>query len=138
MDDRMRVSDSDREAVTAKLRDNYAEGRLTSDELDERVTAALHAKTYGDLRALTTDLPGPAPVPPRTAARPSPGGPPVRRHRHRPPVLLLGLIALLVFLASGGSWALSGFLRLIVMFWLVMILVRIVLGLITRLGRRYR
>jgi hypothetical protein len=145
MDDRMRVSDADREAVTAKLRDHYAEGRLNSDELDERVTAALHAKTYGDLRALTTDLPGPAGVPPRTMARPSSGGPPPWRHgppqwrhRHRPPVLLLGLIALLVVLASGGSFVLFGFLRLIVMFWLVLVLVRVVFGLITRLGRRYR
>jgi hypothetical protein len=145
MDDRMRVSDADREAVTAKLRDHYAEGRLTSDELDERVTAALHAKTYGDLRALTTDLPGPAGVPPRTMARPSSGGPPPWRHgppqwrrRHRPPVLLLGLIALLVVLASGGSWLLFGFFKLILLFWVASILVRTVFGLIYRRGHRYR
>jgi len=144
MDDQMRVSDAERETVTAKLRDHYAEGRLTSDELEERVTAALHAKTYGDLRALTSDLPGPAGVPPRTMERPSfdgprswRHGPPQWRHRHRPPVLLFALIALLVVLASGGSFVLFGFLRLIVMFWLVLILVRIVFGLVSRLGRRH-
>ena len=43
MEDRMRVSDADREAVTARLRDHFAEGRLTHGELDERVSAALNA-----------------------------------------------------------------------------------------------
>ena len=50
MNDRMRIADSDRDRVAAQLRDYYAEGRLTSEELDERVTAALSAKTAGDLR----------------------------------------------------------------------------------------
>ncbi len=57
MNDRIRASDADRERVTARLRDHFAEGRLTQDELDERVTAALSAKTLGDLRELMTDLP---------------------------------------------------------------------------------
>ncbi len=131
----MRASDAEREAVTARLRDHYAEGRLTQDELDERVTAALHAKTFGDLRALTTDLPGPAAVPPRTAARPSWGGPPWR-HRHRPPVLLFALIALLVVLTSGGGWVLFGFFRLILLFWLLSIVARIAFGLMYRRGHR--
>src|ERR1700751_5154219 len=102
MDDRMRVSDADREALTARLRDHYAEGRLTQDELDERVSAALNAKTFGDLRSLTTDLPGPVPLPPRAAARPSWGGPPPWRH-HRPlcpPVGLVVLIGQTLLLAS--------------------------------------
>jgi Domain of unknown function (DUF1707) len=55
--DRIRASDADRERVTTRLRDHFAEGRLTQDELDERVTAALNAKTLGDLRDLMTDLP---------------------------------------------------------------------------------
>ena len=65
MDDRIRISDADRDRVTARLRDHFAEGRLTPDELDERVTAALNAKTFGDLRRVMADLPGPAPQPPR-------------------------------------------------------------------------
>jgi len=140
MDDRMRASDADREALTARLRDHYAEGRLTQDELDERVSAALSAKTFGELRSLTTDLPGPAPVPPHTAARPSWGGPPPWRrhyHRRRPPVPLILLIALLVVLASGGSWALFGFFRLILVFWLAMMLTRIAIGLVHRRRHRY-
>lgn len=140
MDDRMRASDADREALTARLRDHYAEGRLTQDELDERVSAALSAKTFGELRTLTTDLPGPAVVPPHTAARPSWGGPPPwRRYYHRrPPVPLILLIALLVVLSSGGGWAVFGFFRLILVFWLAMMLTRIAIGLVHRRGHRYR
>jgi uncharacterized protein DUF1707 len=138
MDDRMRASDADREAVAARLRDHYAEGRLTQDELDERVSVALTAKTFGELRPLTTDLPGPAPVPPRTAARPSWGGPPQwRHHRHRTPVPLFVLIALLLVLASGGGWALFAFFRLILVFWLVMMLTRMIIGLVYRRRHRY-
>ena len=138
MDDRMRASDADREAVAAKLRDHYAEGRLTQDELDERVSVALTAKTFGELRTLTTDLPGPAPVPPRTVARPARGGPPQwRHHRHRTPVPLFVLIALLVVLASGGGWALFAFFRLILVFWLVMMLTRMIIGLVYRRRHRY-
>ena len=56
-DDQMRVSDRDRERVTAQLCDSFAEGRLTLEELDERITAALTARTVGDLRRVTADLP---------------------------------------------------------------------------------
>jgi hypothetical protein len=139
MDDRMRASDADREAVATRLRDHYAEGRLTQDELDERVSVALTAKTFGELRTLTTDLPGPAPVPPpRTAARPSSGGPPPwRQHRHhRPPVGLFLLIGLILILASGGGWAVLGFFRLILVFWLAMMLTRVIIGTVYR--RRHR
>jgi Domain of unknown function (DUF1707) len=141
MDDRMRVSDADREAVTARLRDHYAEGRLTQDELDERVSAALSAKTFGELRPLTTDLLGPPPAPPSATPRPSWDGPaPWRHHRrpHRPPVGLFLIIALLLVLASGGGWALFGFFRLILVFWLVMMLTRIVIGVVYRRRHRYR
>ena len=75
MDDRIRVSDADRDRVTARLRDHFAEGRLTHSELDERITAALNAKTVGDLRRLMADLPGPIPVPP-AGHRPHPEIPP--------------------------------------------------------------
>jgi uncharacterized protein DUF1707 len=140
MDDRMRVSDADREALTARLRDHYAEGRLTQDELDERVSAALSAKTFGDLRSLTTDLPGPVPVLPRAAPRPSWDGPPPWRHRHRhhrPPVGLFVLIGLILLLASGGGWALFAFFRLLLVFWLAMVLTRIAIGVVYRRRHRY-
>jgi hypothetical protein len=53
----MRISDRDRECATARLRDSFAEGRLTREELDERIAAALNAQTVGDLRRVTADLP---------------------------------------------------------------------------------
>jgi hypothetical protein len=56
-DDSIRASDVDREAVVTTLREAYTAGRLTLDEFDERMTAAYVSKTWGDLRALTADLP---------------------------------------------------------------------------------
>jgi hypothetical protein len=56
-DDPIRASDVDREAVVSTLREAYTAGRLTLDEFDERMAAAYAAKTWGDLRALTADLP---------------------------------------------------------------------------------
>ena len=52
-----RVPHHDRERATVRLRDSFAEGRLTREELDERITAALTARTVRDLRRLTADLP---------------------------------------------------------------------------------
>jgi hypothetical protein len=55
---------ADRERTVGSLRAAFAEGRLTQDELGERVAQAYAARTYGDLWALTADLPvGPVPYP---------------------------------------------------------------------------
>jgi uncharacterized protein DUF1707 len=55
----MRVSDADRERACARLREAFAEGRLTTEEFHERTAEALSAKTEADLRPLTSDLPAP-------------------------------------------------------------------------------
>ena len=57
LDDRIRISDADRELAAAQLRDHFAEGRLTRAELDERIMATLTARTAGDLRRVMADLP---------------------------------------------------------------------------------
>ncbi|MGC1569460.1 MAG: DUF1707 domain-containing protein, partial [Trebonia sp.] len=57
----MRVGDAEREAAAAELREHYASGRLTLDELNERVDKAFAATTRGDLNALMTDLPSARP-----------------------------------------------------------------------------
>jgi hypothetical protein len=56
---------ADRERTVGVLRAGFTEGRLNQDELDDRVARAYAARTYGDLWALTADLPtGPLPYPP--------------------------------------------------------------------------
>lgn len=53
----LRASDADRDAVIERLRAATAEGRLDAEELDERLDAALRARTYGELERLVADLP---------------------------------------------------------------------------------
>lgn len=55
----LRVSDSDREQAADVLREAAGQGRISLDELDERLESAYAAKTYADLAAITHDLPGP-------------------------------------------------------------------------------
>ncbi|HEX4657958.1 MAG TPA: DUF1707 domain-containing protein [Streptosporangiaceae bacterium] len=54
---KLRASHQDRDRVVEILRVAAGDGRLSSDELDERLEAALTARTFGELAALTTDLP---------------------------------------------------------------------------------
>ena len=51
------VSDADRDRAAARLGEHFVTGRLSQQELDERLTAALTARTTGDLRGLLADLP---------------------------------------------------------------------------------
>jgi len=57
----IRASDQDRDAVAQRLQQAFAERRLDDDEFDERMRAALTARTGADLEKLTADLPAPAP-----------------------------------------------------------------------------
>lgn len=56
-DPNVRASDADRERIVEQLRQHTADGRLTMDEFEQRMTAAYAAKTYGELAQLTRDLP---------------------------------------------------------------------------------
>jgi uncharacterized protein DUF1707 len=61
-----RVTDADREAAAVRLREHYAQGRLTLEEFRRRLDAAFGATTPSQLTAITRDLPrtgSPAPVP---------------------------------------------------------------------------
>jgi hypothetical protein len=53
----VRATDSDREGVAERLRHATSEGRLTGDELEERLETLFAARTYGELDALVADLP---------------------------------------------------------------------------------
>jgi len=57
-DGRLRASTADRERAVDVLKAGFAEGRLTKDEYDVRVSQAYAAKTYADLAMVTSDLPG--------------------------------------------------------------------------------
>ncbi|HEY3907138.1 MAG TPA: DUF1707 domain-containing protein [Streptosporangiaceae bacterium] len=109
LDDRIRTSDADREQVAARLRDHYAEGRLTQEEFDERLTTALSAKTFGELRQVMTDLPGPklaAFQPKQPSANASSRYRPPVMFRRRPrvfPLLVLALLAILLFSGAGAA-----------------------------------
>jgi hypothetical protein len=65
---------ADRERTVGTLRAGFAEGRLSQDELDERIAQAYAARTYADLWALAADLPiGPYPFPHAFGYGPPPG-----------------------------------------------------------------
>ena len=56
----LRASHADRDRVVDVLRVAAGDGRLTAEELDERLEAALSARTLGELAGLTADLPADA------------------------------------------------------------------------------
>jgi hypothetical protein len=109
----LRASDADRERLVEALRQHHAEGRLTTEELEERAGRAYAAKTFGDLDALTTDLPPvqpPAVAPgPRAADLPPRLRPPGSRQAAAKATLLrtivwFGAVSLLLI----AIWALTG------------------------------
>jgi hypothetical protein len=53
----IRASDADRDRVAAELREHSVEGRITMDELNERLEATYSARTLGELQVVTADLP---------------------------------------------------------------------------------
>jgi hypothetical protein len=53
----IRASDQERESVVDVLRDAFTDGRLTFDEFEERTATAYAARTWTELRELTSDLP---------------------------------------------------------------------------------
>jgi hypothetical protein len=67
----LRASHADRDQVVELLRVAAGDGRLSPEELDDRLERALTARTYAELAVLTADLPatpGAAVVPPGAAA----------------------------------------------------------------------
>ena len=53
----LRVSDADRDEVAREIREHFAAGRLSDDELAERVHRAYAAKTQSELQEVRADLP---------------------------------------------------------------------------------
>ena len=65
----LRASHDDRDRVVELLRVSAGDGRLSADELDERLELALTARTYGELARLVADLPAAGSVASAPAAR---------------------------------------------------------------------
>jgi hypothetical protein len=63
----LRASHRDRARTVRQLQQAGLAGRLDPDEVDERTTAAMSARTLGDLAALVDDLPGQSPLSPAPA-----------------------------------------------------------------------
>lgn len=70
----IRASDVDRNATQERLHWAHAEGLLSLEEFDIRVRSAWDAKTRGELRRLTTDLPQPQAPKPVYSSGFAPGG----------------------------------------------------------------
>lgn len=87
----VRASDGDRERAAERLRHATTEGRLSVDELAQRLDAVYAARTVVDVDAVLTDLPDGRGV----------SGPP----RVRLPVLVGGICAATVVLAVLGVLA---------------------------------
>jgi len=124
MNERIRVSDADREHVAERLREHFAQGRLSSEELDERLSAALAAKTVGDLRLVMADLLEPEPIagtvvgPGSWGPRRAPGpGYVMRRGPRLFPLAFLALIAALVI--PGAGWFFFAFFQAILLLVLI-------------------
>ena len=102
----VRVGDRERADAAERLSAHAAAGRLTVDELEERLERAGRAVHAADLSALEADLPAPRPAPPR---------------RPGPPALALALLLAAVlmtvavghpivplFLAAALAWRVAG------------------------------
>jgi hypothetical protein len=73
----LRASDADRERTAAALRRHHLDGRLDTDELQDRLGRCYAARTRDELGALLADLPSDEPAPGRPAARRPSGGVPL-------------------------------------------------------------
>ena len=81
----LRASHADRDLVVELLQVAAGDGRLSAEELDDRLERALTARTYAELAALTADLPatpGTAVMPPGAGAVSATAKELVRLHVH--------------------------------------------------------
>jgi hypothetical protein len=95
-----RVGDLERSAVCDELSAQFAAGRLVPEELEERLSLAVEARTRADLGVLLVDLPASESA--ASAAEPQPAVPlPV------PPAIAWNALDILALLAMLGSFAIA-------------------------------
>ena len=111
----LRIGDAERDAAAADLGEHFVAGRLSLDELHQRLDEVLSAKTRGQLSRTMADLPGyrrsPRPVTPAAARyhRASQDTPSDRAGRFAALALLilamlLWLFTALLFARHGGGF----------------------------------
>jgi hypothetical protein len=92
----MRAGHDDREQVIGELKAAFVQGRLDKDELEERAGRAVTSRTFGELAALTADIPDPAPFSsPAAPAVASTPGRTLARGAKRAGICLLAAAALM-------------------------------------------
>jgi hypothetical protein len=101
----LRASDADRDQVAERLRNAATEGRIGFDELEERLTAALAARTYGELEAVVADLPRQQPARRRTLVPASPVARVAIVLAIVVPVMLAAIVAVTAFFSAWIIWA---------------------------------
>jgi hypothetical protein len=94
MADDLRTSDAERDRVAGELREHAAQGRLSVDELAERLERVYTTRTRGELGPLTADLPS---TRRREAARADLRG-------HARWFLLVNLLLIAIWAASGAGY----------------------------------
>ena len=96
-DQHLRVSDAERQTVTDRLAEHFADGRLDQAEFDDRVGRAMNAKTRADLSGLFSDLP-------ETGA-PAVADHPLGRRRRHPVLVFVLLVLFIMATAHAVLWA---------------------------------
>jgi hypothetical protein len=95
-DPRLRASDTDRERHAELLREHAAQGRLTVDELDERLDQVYAARTHGELAPTVADLPAPP--------RPRPARTPAWQRPEVAAFLAVNLVLIVIWAATGAGY----------------------------------
>ena len=102
----IRVGHRERDAVVAALQEAAGDGRLSMAELDDRLDAALQAKTYADLDVLVADLSVELPSRALTSALPQAQRPPSAGYSREDPLRLDGGMS---SEKRGGVWTVPPF-----------------------------
>ncbi len=102
---RMRAGHADREQVITELKAAFVQGRLDQDELEERAGRAVASRTYGELAALTADIPAAAETP--APARAGTPGRTLAKAARRAGACLLAAVALAEAALLSGNFLLA-------------------------------
>ena len=94
----LRASDTERERYAELLREHAAQGRLTVDELDERLARVYAARTHGELAPVVADLPAPA------SPQIKVPGAFMSRRADFVPFVLVNLMLIVIWAATGAGY----------------------------------